>query len=50
MGLIWSDQNKFETSKKVEVAVAEVTVEKNIIPKESFENIKEKQILMLIKF
>ena len=42
MGLIWSDQNKFETWKKVEVAVAEVMSEKNIIPKESFENIKEK--------
>ena len=42
MGLIWSDQNKFETWKKVEVAVAEVMSEKNIIPKESFKNIKEK--------
>ena len=42
MGLIWSDQNKFETWKKVEVAVAEVMSEKNIIPKDSFENIKEK--------
>ena len=42
MGLIWSDQNKFETWKKVEVAVAEVMSENNIIPKESFENIKEK--------
>ena len=42
MGLIWSDQNKFETWKKVEVAVAEVMSEKNIIPKESFENIKKK--------
>ena len=42
MGLIWSDQNKFETWKKVEVAVAEVMSERNIIPKESFENIKKK--------
>ncbi len=42
MGLIWSDQNKFETWKKVEVAVAEVMSEKNIIPKESFKNIKDK--------
>ena len=42
MGLIWSDQNKFETWKKVEVAVAEVMSEKNIIPIESFENIKKK--------
>ena len=40
MNLIWSDQNKFETWKKVELAVAEVMSERNIIPKKAFVNIK----------
>ena len=42
MDAIWSDQNKFETWKKVELAVAEIMSMKGIIPKESFEQINEK--------
>ena len=42
MDAIWSDQNKFETWKKVELAVAEIMSIKGIIPKESFEQINEK--------
>ena len=42
MDAIWSDQNKFETWKKVELAVAEIMSMKGIIPKESFEQINKK--------
>ena len=42
MDQIWSDQNKFETWKKVELAVAEAMSERSIIPKESYLNIKNK--------
>ena len=42
MDHIWSDQNKFETWKKVELAVAEAMSERSIIPKESYLNIKNK--------
>ena len=38
MDHIWSDQNKFETWKKVELAVAEAMSERSIIPKESYLN------------
>ena len=36
MSRIWSDQNKFETWKKVELAVAEIMSDRNLIPKNSF--------------
>ena len=36
---IWSDKNKFNTWKNVEVAVASVMADRNLIPRESFENI-----------
>ncbi len=39
---IWSDKNKFNTWKNVEVAVASVMADRNLIPRESFENIKNK--------
>ena len=42
MSAIWSDENRFNTWKKVELAVAQVMSEKNIIPKNSFKVIKEK--------
>ena len=42
MKKIWSDQNKYETWLKVELAVVEVLVEDGIVPKESFEIIKSK--------
>ena len=42
MKRIWSDQNKFKTWEKVEIAVAEAMVEKGIVPKKSFEVIKKK--------
>ena len=42
MKKIWSDQNKYETWLKVELAVVEVLVEDGVVPKESFEVIKSK--------
>ena len=42
MTRIWSDQNKFNTWKIVELAVVEVMAEKNIIPKEASKIIHEK--------
>ena len=39
---IWSDYNRFKTWLKVELAVAEAMVEKNIVPKESYDIIKAK--------
>jgi len=42
MKKIWSDQNKYETWLKVELAVTKVLVEDGIVPKESFEIIKSK--------
>ena len=42
MNNIWSDFNRFKTWEKVELAVAEVMVEKGIVPKKSFDIIKEK--------
>tara|TARA_B100000212_G_scaffold332790_1_gene301449 strand:+ start:281 stop:1579 length:1299 start_codon:yes stop_codon:yes gene_type:complete len=42
MTRIWSDKNKFNTWKIVELAVVEVMAEKNIIPKEASKVIHEK--------
>ena len=42
MKRIWSDQNKYETWLKVELAVTEVLVEDGIVPQDSFEVIKSK--------
>ena len=42
MEQIWSDQNKFKTWEKVEIAVAEVMSEKGIVPKKSLSTIKRK--------
>jgi len=42
MTRIWSDKNKFNTWKIVELAVVEVMTEKNIIPKEASKVIHEK--------
>jgi len=42
MTSIWSDENRFETWKKVELAVAEVMSKRGIIPKKSFNIIKSK--------
>ena len=42
MTRIWSDQNKFNTWKIVELAVVEVMAEKNIIPKEASKVIHKK--------
>ena len=42
MTRIWSDKNKFNTWKIVELAVVEVMAEKNIIPKEASRVIHEK--------
>ena len=42
MTRIWSDQNKFETWKNVEIAVLEVLNEMGDVPKESLEVIKKK--------
>lgn len=40
MGRIWSDQHKYETWLKVEIAVCEVLAERGRIPQQSLENIK----------
>jgi adenylosuccinate lyase len=42
MKRIWSDENRFKTWEKVEIAVAEVMMEMSIIPKKSFLTIKKK--------
>ena len=42
MARIWSDENKFSLWLKVEIAVAEVMAEAEMIPKEAIKNIKEK--------
>ena len=42
MNEIWSDYNRFKTWEKVELAVVEVMVEKGIVPKNSYDVIKEK--------
>ena len=39
---IWSDHNRFKTWLKVELAVTEAMVEKNIVPRESYDIIKKK--------
>ncbi|UCH62432.1 MAG: adenylosuccinate lyase [Fidelibacterota bacterium] len=40
MGRIWSDQHKYETWLKVEIAVCEVLAEQGRIPQQSLKNIK----------
>jgi len=42
MGRIWSDENKFSTWLKVEIAVTEVLTDDKIVPKEDLETIKKK--------
>ena len=42
MDRIWSDQNRFEIWKKVELVVTEVLCERGIVPEESWKVIKEK--------
>ena len=42
MKRIWSDENRFKTWEKVEIAVAEVMMEMGIVPKKSFQVIKKK--------
>ena len=42
MEKIWSEENKFETWKMVEIAVTEVLTEKGEVPKEALQVIKEK--------
>lgn len=42
MGRIWSDQYKYETWLKVEIAVCETLAEQGQIPQQSLENIKTK--------
>ena len=42
MKRIWSDQNKFQTWERVEIAVAEVMKDQGIVPEKSFNIIKEK--------
>ena len=42
MGRIWSDQNKFATWLKVEIAVTEVLTKDNIVPLEDLKIIKQK--------
>ena len=42
MTRIWSDENKFETWKNVEIAVLEVLNEMGHVPKESLDIIKDK--------
>ena len=39
---VWSDQNKYKTWLKVEIAVSEVLCEMGLVPKESLEIIKNK--------
>ena len=42
MGRIWSDENKFSTWLKVEIAVTEVLTDDQIVPKEDLQTIKQK--------
>ena len=42
VGKIWTDQNKYEVWKQVEIVVCEVLTEKGLIPKQSLQNIKLK--------
>ena len=42
MGRIWSDQNKFETWLKVEIAVCEAQSQLGRVPRKAVENIKAK--------
>ncbi len=42
MGRIWSDETKFQTWKKVEIAVTEVLAEMGIVPKEAFDTIRDR--------
>ena len=42
MDNIWSDYNRFKTWEMVELAVVEVMVDKGLVPKSSFDVIKEK--------
>tara|TARA_Y100001960_G_C14699193_1_gene840659 strand:+ start:75 stop:1367 length:1293 start_codon:yes stop_codon:yes gene_type:complete len=42
MKRIWSDENKFKTWEKVEIAVAEIMKDKGIVPAKSLEVIKKK--------
>ena len=42
MKAIWSDQNKFQTWLKVEIAVVEVLSKNGLVPVESLNIIKEK--------
>lgn len=42
MGDIWTDENKYRTWLKVEILTCEAMTEHGMIPKESFENIRDK--------
>ena len=42
MAKIWSEENKYETWKQVELAVTEVLVNEGVVPKKAFQVIKEK--------
>ena len=42
MGRIWEDENRFAKWLDVEMAVCEAMTEEGLIPREAFENIKEK--------
>ena len=42
MAKIWSNKNKFETWKKVEIAVTEVLTDRGEVPRESLQIIKDK--------
>tara|TARA_A100001011_G_scaffold383974_1_gene455962 strand:- start:2372 stop:3664 length:1293 start_codon:yes stop_codon:yes gene_type:complete len=49
MKRIWSDQNKYETWLKVELAVTEVLVEDGIVPRDSYEVIKSKADFSVVR-
>ena len=42
MKRIWSDQNKYDTWMKVELAAVEALMEEGIVPESSYEIIKKK--------
>ena len=48
MKRIWSDENRFKTWEKVEIAVAEVMMEMGIVPKKSFQTIKKNMNVLLL--
>jgi adenylosuccinate lyase len=48
MAQIWSEQNKFETWKKVEITVTEVLSDRGEVPKEAVKVINEKAAFSLI--